>query len=223
MPGRPKPKPLDAFADNMADARHVINLAEALTNTRVRRMRRELRERVGEALKVKVIDRDKLDCLKSDDLFVTFLRNGRLQRSDFSDSRPLLRQALVAACAAAKTYLADKVMERVGLCTSFESASPRLKKVPMTVGNWLHIEDEYRRRRWGLRAVIEDHVRERASTAPSSLGEVLRLIGVENWSKKPDQERRRPKGPPRSCWQGSRTGATASPIPATVRAGGAQT
>src|SRR5262245_54018895 len=90
-----KPNALEAFETNMADARHLVRLAEALTNTRARRMRRELRDRVGEALRVPSKDRDELDCLQSSHLFVTFLPGARIKRSDFDDARPLLRQAIV--------------------------------------------------------------------------------------------------------------------------------
>ena len=95
-----KPTALQAFEINMADARHLVGIAEALTNTRARRMRRELRDRIGEALRVPARQRESLDCLQSDHLFVTFLPGAGINRSDFDDARPLLRQALVAACAA---------------------------------------------------------------------------------------------------------------------------
>jgi hypothetical protein len=48
--GRPKQTPLQTFEDNMADARRLLE--GALGNQRQRRMRRELREKVGEALGV---------------------------------------------------------------------------------------------------------------------------------------------------------------------------
>lgn len=108
MTGVAKPAPMQAFQANMADAHHLLRLAEALTNTRVRRMRRELRERVGEVLGIRARDRGALDCLQSTHLFVTFLPGGQLRRSDFDDQRPLLRQALVAGCAATETYLATR-------------------------------------------------------------------------------------------------------------------
>lgn len=52
MAGRRKPTPLEAFEDNMLDAHHLVSLATGLTNLRSRRMRRESRERVEEALKL---------------------------------------------------------------------------------------------------------------------------------------------------------------------------
>ena len=46
MPGKPKPTAREAFDDNLADAETLVSLAQALANRRVRRMRRELRQRV---------------------------------------------------------------------------------------------------------------------------------------------------------------------------------
>ncbi len=186
-----KPKPIEAFEANMADAHHLVKLADGLTNRRRNRMRSELRQKVGTALRVRVADRHKLDCLHSQDLFVTFLPESRLVRSDFEDQRPLLRQAIVAGCAATETYLADKVMSRVGpLLASHDAATLRLLKIPMTVNEWLYIEDTYSRRRRGLRErVVAPHVRIQASTAPSKFGELLSLAGVDKWARQLDRER----------------------------------
>jgi hypothetical protein len=101
MAGKRKPKPIEIFELTIADAE------------RAKRMRRELRDKFGEAMRINSGERDKLDCLESDDLFVIFKPNSRLGRADFTDARPLLRQALVAACAAFETYLADKAMTKV--------------------------------------------------------------------------------------------------------------
>ena len=196
MTGRAKPSPLQAFEDNMADAHHLVRLAEGLTNERSRRMRRELRDRVGSALRVVERDQGELDCLESDDVFMVFLPGSWLHREDFLDHRPLLRQALVAGCAATETYLADKVMTRVGdLLTSDDAATDRMKKLPMSVGEWLYIERRYERRRRGLRErVVKPYVRENASTAPNKVGEMLSLIGVVNWTKQVDAQRASSRG-----------------------------
>jgi len=194
--GRAKPGPLQAFKDNMEDAHHLVRLAEGLTNNRPRRMRSELRDRVGIALRIPDRRRGDLDCIESADVFITFLPGGRLQRKDFIDHRPLLRQALVAGCAAMETYIVDKVMTRVGeLLRSDEAATDRMKKLPMSVGDWLYIERRYKRRRRGLRErVIHPYVREHASTAPNKVGEMLSLIGVTNWTKQIDIQRGAPRG-----------------------------
>lgn len=193
--GRKKPSPLEAFEDNMADAQHLVLLTEALTNDRARRMRKELRDRVGAAWGVPVRERDELDCLESNDVYMTFKPGSRIRRETFTDHRPALRQALVAACAATETYLADKVMTRVSELTApGADATPRLSGLSMTVGDWLHIERHYQRKRWGLHAIIEPQVREAASTSPTKVGELLTLIGVKSWSKMLDTERQCKRG-----------------------------
>ena len=186
-----KPPPIEAFLNNMADAHHLVAMAEALTNHRHRRLRQELREKLGAALRVRVTDRDQLDAAGSPDVFVVLLPNSRLTREHFADQRPLLRQALVAGCAATETYLADKVMTRVSSAMPNIKMLPnRLGKLPLTVADWLSIEEDYQLRKRGLRErVIEPYVRQNASTAPSKMGEALSLIGIESWSKKVDSHR----------------------------------
>lgn len=190
MAGRRKPTPIEVFEMAIADADHLVALVEGFTNQRKRRMRKELRDRVGDALKVRVADRQHLDCIESDDVFVVFKPAGRLCRDDFVDGRPLLRQALVAACAAFETYLADKAMSRVGpLLKSEATLTRRLRELPLTLADWMKI-DQYERKRWGLREyVVEPAVREMASTAPNQVGALLSLLGVEDWAKKVDTQR----------------------------------
>lgn len=197
MTGVHKPTPLEAFQDNMRDAHHLVRLAEGLTNGRSRRMRKERRERVGAAWDVPARQRDELDCLESDDVYLTFKPGSRLQRDMFEDHRPLLRQALVAACAATETYLADKVMTRVSDLTSSRNASSaKILKLPMTVGDWMMLKEEYKSRpRRGLHGrIIEPLVRQDASTDPAKVGKLLSLIGVSNWSKQLDHIRGVDKG-----------------------------
>jgi hypothetical protein len=186
---------LEAFEVNMADAYHLVRLAEALTNTRAQRMRRELRDRVGEALKVPAKHRHELDCLQSSHLFVTFLPGAAVKRSDFDDARPILRQAIVAGCAAMETYMADRAMELVGRLTTKSTATARLNQIPLDVACWLEIEERYERRKWGLRGlVIEPHVRREASTDPTKVGNILSLVGVKDWAVKLDKERGSSRG-----------------------------
>lgn len=184
-----KPTPYEAFRDNIIDAEVLLSYALALKNNRTRGMRRELRDRVGEALRIRMRGRAELDCLESDDLFVVLKPDGSLSRSDFEDLRPLLRQSLVAACAALETYVADKAMDYVG--TSLRSADipPRMRDIPMTVGEWADIEDKYRRRGWGARSVVERYVREQSSTSPSSMGKIISAVGIQKWSKAVDEAR----------------------------------
>src|SRR5680860_752012 len=111
MARSPKPSALEAFEANVADAEMLLALSTALKNRRVRRMRAELRERIGEALGVTRGRRGGLDCIESDDLFVVLKTDGRVSRDDLREEalRPLLRQAVVAIAAAIETYVADRV------------------------------------------------------------------------------------------------------------------
>jgi hypothetical protein len=190
--GTKKLSPIEAFELNMADAHQLVKLVEGFTNQRSRRMRSELRQRVGDALRIQERLRSELDCLESDDVFVTFLPGSSLSRGDFADSRPLLRQSLVAACAAVETYLGDKVMQQVGpLLKSETSLTPRLSMLSLSLGDWMYIEHGYQRKRWGLREiVVEPFVRENSSTAPSKVGAMLSLVGVDGWAKQLDTHRK---------------------------------
>ena len=71
-----KLSPHEAFVDHMEDAKALMRYARAFKNKRNRRMRQELRSRVGDALKVPVTQQEDLDCLESDDLFVVFMPDG---------------------------------------------------------------------------------------------------------------------------------------------------
>lgn len=191
-----KPLPLAAFELNMEDARRLVLLAEALTNRRIRRMRQELRKKIGVALRIRASDQDRLDCVRSDDAFVILLPGSRLTREALSDHRPLLRQALVAGCAAMETFVFDVAMSNLGvLLRSHDAASPRLKQVPMLVGDWLYIEQHYERRRRGLRErVVSPYMSTFASTSPSKVGEVLSMLGISGWARELDKQRHVPPG-----------------------------
>ena len=173
----------------MADAEALIRYARALKNDRRRRMRQELRTQVGAALRISRDQREQLDCLENRDLFVVFKPDGSLGRDHFTDQQPLLRQSVVAACAALETYVADKVMESVGDALRADPIPARMKDIGLTVGQWSEIERTYKRRGWGVRDIVEDHIREKSSTAPSSIGIVLSMIGVRGWLKKVDRVR----------------------------------
>lgn len=178
-----KQRPIDAFEDNIADAEMLVASAAAFRNTRKYRMRKELRYRVGEALGIRKGDRDAMGCLESDSLFVVFYDADRLGREHFKDLRPLLRQAIVAGCAALETYIADKAMERVGELLRKDDPPKRLREIGLSVGHWLDIERQYERRQWGVRKIVEEYIRAEASAAPNKVGQILSLIGVENWTK----------------------------------------
>lgn len=121
---------MEAFEDNLADARCLLLRVEGFTNRRSRRMRKELRDRVGEALRIPRRDRADLDCLESDDVFVTFKPGSDLTTNDFLDHDPLLRQSLVAGCAAFETYVADWVLARVGSQLVSGTLTARAAQIP---------------------------------------------------------------------------------------------
>jgi hypothetical protein len=179
----------------MADARHLVHRVECFTNRRTSRMRKELRDRVGSALKIAKRDWPALDCLESDDVFVTFKPGSSVTRHDFLDHAPLLRQALVAGCAAFETYMADEVMARIGPYVSSGQLTDRMRKIPMDLGTWMDIDQRYKHKKRGLRAnVIEPYVTDTASTAPNKVGELLALLGVNDWSRKIDGARGMERG-----------------------------
>ena len=185
-------KPFDTFQSNMQDARSLLEYAVAFRNQRSkRRMREELRDRVGEALKVPVKERDRLDCIESGDLFVVFMPGGTLERDSFDDLRPLLRSSLVAACAALETYVADRTLECVGPMITKHELTPRLRDIPLTLGDWVDIETQYERKGRGIRRLVVDkRIRELSSTAPNQIGKVLSAIGVNGWAKLVDGARK---------------------------------
>lgn len=183
-------KPYGAFADNFSDAEVLLQYAIAFENSRKRAMRLELRSRIGEVLRVPASQRDKLDCLESRDLFVVFLPAGELNKENFHDRRPLLRQSLVAACAALETYVADKAMDFVGPTLLSEEIPSRMRDIHLTVGDWVDIERKYIKRRWGVRDIVEEHFRETSSTDPNQIGKVLSAIGVKDWLKRVDRLRK---------------------------------
>ncbi|MCY4615056.1 MAG: HEPN domain-containing protein [Chloroflexi bacterium] len=189
-----KQTPLEAYEANVADARTLVAYARAFANQRTRAMRKEWRERVGDAFRIPGYQRDDLDGIESGDLIVVLKPGTPLARSDFDDRQPLLRQALVAACAAFETYLGDKAMERLAEALWGEEPPTRLQEIPLTVGQWIEIEGKYERKRWGVRAVVEEHIRVNSSTASNKVGEVLSTVGVKNWAAQVDTHRRKKRG-----------------------------
>ena len=189
-----KQTPIEAYEANIADARTLVAYARALANQRTRKMRKEWRDRVGDALRIPQYQRDDLDGIESGDLVVVLKPGTSFTRADFDDRQPLLRQALVAACAAFETYLGDKAMERLAGVLWAEEPPKRLQDIPLTVGQWIEIENKYKRRRRGIRPVVEEHIRLNSSTASNKVGEVLSTIGVKNWAAQVDAHRGKKKG-----------------------------
>jgi hypothetical protein len=196
MTGVSKPTPIEAFELNLADARWLIQTAHVLQNQRVRRMRQELRSGIGTVLRLPAKDYDQLDCFESQDLFVVIKPGASIDRHHVATLDPLLRQSIVAACAGLETYVADAVCSRIGLAIRQRGELPsRLGRLIMTIADWKLIEDDYKRRRRGLREkVLVPAIREMASTAPSQIGTLLSMLGVGDWAKQVDGVRHVRKG-----------------------------
>lgn len=189
MTGKKKPSAFEAFEDNMKDARSLVALATALTNSRKRKMRTELRGKVGAALGVTNAVLDQLDCAQSSDLFVVFMPGSSLSRDNMSEDslQPLLRQAVVAASAAVETYVADRVMELAGPALRAGTRPARLDDLTLTFGDWFAIGARYPKKKvWGIRLLLEEHVRREASPAASSVGQMFSIVGHDKVLAKVD-------------------------------------
>lgn len=183
---RRKRAPLEVFEENLADAHQLIELTGALANYRKYRTRREKRDALGRALGLRKRDWDSLDGVESPQAFIILKPGGDLDRSQFTEEalRPLLRQAVVAICAAVETYVLAKASDLVGAALDQEAVPKRLCDTPLTIGQVVEIERRYKRRRWGYRDVIEDHLRELASAHPDQIGKVFSAVGIEKlWSQ----------------------------------------
>lgn len=110
MPRTRKSTPIEAFEDNMRDAERLVLYARAFKNDRTRALRAELRDRIGEAFKISQRQRNNLAGIENGDVFVVLKPGSQLTRDQFDDHSLLLRQAVVAACAALETFVADTAM-----------------------------------------------------------------------------------------------------------------
>lgn len=189
MSNHKKPTPIEAFELNMADADRLVVLADSFTNARARRMRKELREKVGTALKFTASQRELLDCAESDDVFIVLKPGGRLARKNFDQHEPLLRQAIVAGCSATETYLADRAIAEIRELVGRGITTDRMKKISMSYEQWLAVDGYVHPKRGITEKVLAPHIREFASTAPSPTGELLSLVGLDKWSTKVDTHR----------------------------------
>jgi hypothetical protein len=196
MAGKPKPKPIEVFESNIADAERLVLLASALHNQRKNRMRRELRDAVGNTLKLGRKRREGLDCVESDDLFVVIKPGGRLNRSCFAEGelRPLLRQSIVATAAAVEAYVAEKACSFIPSALNGDGLPPRLAAMPVAFVDMLWIEQEYDRRGWGRRRLIAEYLEHEASADPAKIGMVFSTVGVKGFWPMADKHRGVPKG-----------------------------
>ena len=185
---------LEIFEENIRDAEMLVRAAEALQNERQRRMRREMRERIGQALKYSRNNLESLDCIENEKVFFVFKNPTELGREHFVDTRPLLRQAVVAGCSAFEHFLSRLVYRRAVKLFGRREIPKRLGAISMSVQHWVDLNQNYNRPSFGVHSIIEEFIKEQASTAPSKVGEVLGIIGVKDWTKKIDGERRVKKG-----------------------------
>lgn len=192
MGAPPKMSARNAFNLNIQDAQMLVELANLLSNQRIRRMRRELRERLGDALSIPQKRWDELECLENERVFVTFKPGhaGWRDRLNDVDLRPLLRQALVAGCAAVETFCADRVMERYSAAIKQTPPPSRLLELSLTVDQYLTIQGSYQKPGWGLRQVVEMEVRQRASPAPAQIGQLFALVGEKGLLARVDKRRK---------------------------------
>lgn len=203
MPRPRKPLPIEVFEDNIADAQRLIGFTRALLNTRRRRMRRELREIYGEAMGLRRRDWDLLDCVESDDVFIVLKPRSKTERKHFTEPelRPLLRQAVVAISAAVESYVSEKACSYIGNAFTSGDVPPRLRSIPLTLGDMLDIEESYQRRRWGQRAVVEGWIQAEASPHPDKIGLVMAAVGKRDFWGKVDNRRGKRTGTSRKQLQ----------------------
>jgi hypothetical protein len=191
--GRPKQRsPLETFEANITDAELLLKLSEAFTNLRSKRLRTEMREKLGKVLRVGKRRWDMLDGIQSRSVFVVLLDHARIRRQHLADQGPLLRAVVVAACAAFETFVADIAKrELTSLLKSkrLEDLPKRLREVQMSFGDWVEIEAGYTRRVWGIRSHLEKWLEMEASTSPIKVGHILSAVGFENWAREVDRHR----------------------------------
>lgn len=192
MAGVRKLSALEAFELNIEDAHGLVQLAVVLRNGRARRMRREKRESLGSALSIPKKHWDGLDCVESGDVFVVLKPDSEVVREQFAEKQlePLLRQAIVAAAAALETYVVDRVMELLSSALDRDELPRRLGEVPMSVRQHLVIVEDYQRKRWGVRPIVQQYVQDLASPSPSQIGKAFGVVGQDNLLRRLDKERR---------------------------------
>lgn len=190
MPRQPNVTPIEAFNYNMGDAFHLIQIAQSFTNQRQRRARAELRRRAGDLLTIPARDHGEIDCVESDHVFVVIKPGAPLERDHFNHHEPMLRQAIVAGCAALETYLVDAAVARVRLVLRSGAELPaRLKNIPMRLEQWQEV-GKYTYLNAGVtELVLKPYIKEFASTAASKVGELLSTVGVDKGLSRIDRQR----------------------------------
>lgn len=196
----PRPTPIEVFEDNLGDAERLLLLTRMLVNTRTYKMRRELRERVGSAMGLPKRRWNDLDCVESNDLFLVLMPDGAASREVFTspELRPLLRQAIVAVCAAVESYVAEKACSYIP--QAIDAPTGALNRLPVFFRDVLMVSD-YERTGWAYRKLLKKQIDEMASAKPNKIREVLDVVGKndKNLWKRVDGHRKTSAGA--SCRQ----------------------
>jgi hypothetical protein len=194
--GRPKQQtPLERFTTNLSDAELLLTVADGFVNRRSNRMRSELREGLSAVLRVPKRDRERLELLESSHLWLLFKPGTPLHPSHLEDLSPLLRPAIVMACAALETLVADLVISHLRAALAADVAPKRLRQVTLSVEQLLDIRDRYERQQWGLRSAVERWIEREASTAPNKIGELWSTVGLDSGVlSRVDGHRKLPRG-----------------------------
>ena len=153
MAAPPKMSARDAFNLNIQDAQMLVELAGLLSNQRTRRMRRELRDRLGEALSIPRKRRGELECIENEKVFVTFMpgHSGWRRRLDDVGLRPLLEAGTSGWLRSSRDILRRPSHGTLQRCDQGESPPPsRLLESSLTVDQYLTIQETYQKTGWGL-------------------------------------------------------------------------
>lgn len=176
--------PIEAFQGNMADAEHLVRVAEILQNERVREVRTEMRGRLGEAFRIPKKRQNAIRMLQNEKVAIVFLPDSNYKAADLADTLPLLRQAIVAACAAVETYYYDLFMSRmpsvIRAAKSPSELHELIRHINVPFEDMLDINQSYKRTGWGVRELVLDRfAKEYCSTAPNKVGKVLSALGYK--------------------------------------------
>ena len=196
----PRSTPLEVFEDNIADAERLLLVTRMLLNTRTYRMRRELRDRVGSAMRLPKRHWDELDCVESSDLFLVLLPSGGASREFFTapELRPMLRQTIVAACTAVESYVAEKSCSYIA--GAIREPSGALNRLPVSFRDLLMVAD-YEKHGWAYRKLLKKQIEEMASAKPNKISDVLEVVGKKPNKLWPRVDAHRGMEPGASCRQ----------------------
>lgn len=192
--------PIEIFRDNIADADQLVRLVRMLENQRIRSMRAERQSTMGKLLAIPKAEHGNINGVESEHLYVVLKPGGEASLDQFTEDglRPLLRQAIVAISAAIESYVADKSITYVSQVMDLPDDESPMRLNDLRIGFkelLVDIERAYERTSWGYRERLKQHLREKASPASSSIGQVFSTVGIKKfpWNQI-DQDRKLPSG-----------------------------